>query len=185
MSGFLELCRLRRSVRKFSDRPVERDKLEACLEAARLAPSADNFQPWRFLVFDDPEKKQALADAVFTGAYAYTRPLAKAPVIVCLLIKESVLVNKVAAAVTGTQLQWVDAGIAGEHFVLAAAEQGLGTCWIGWFNGKALLQYLGLKGKGYKSVCLLAVGYPEKEPEPREPKRKPLSDIVSWNSGPR
>jgi len=91
-SAFIDICLARRSVRKFLDRPVEREKIERCLEAARIAPSADNFQPWRFLVFDDPAKKDALADAVLSGAYAYTRPLAKAPVLVCLIIKESLLV---------------------------------------------------------------------------------------------
>lgn len=184
-SAFLELCRLRRSVRKFSDRPVERGKLELCLESARLAPSADNFQPWRFLVFDDPEKKQSLARVVFSSIYAVTRPLATAPVLVCLLIKENIVVNRLARLALGTQLQYVDAGIAGEHFALACAEQGLGTCWIGWFNARALTRYLGLKGKGFRPICLFAVGYPAEDWKPREPKRKPLSDIAFWNSPPR
>ena len=105
-------------MRRFADRPVEREKIELCLEAARRAPSADNMQPWRFIVFDDPQKKDALADAVFRGTYAFSKRVAAAPVLVCLLIKENVLVNKVAGAVQGTQLQLVDAGIGGEHFVL-------------------------------------------------------------------
>jgi len=183
-SAFIDICLARRSVRKFQDRPVEKEKIERCLEAARIAPSADNFQPCRFLVFDDPKAKEALADAVFTGAYAYTRPLARAPVLVCLVIKESLLVNKVAAAALGTKLQFVDAGIAGEHFVLAAAEQGLGTCWIGWFNARGLSKHLGLKG-GYKPVCLIALGYPAEDQGPRTPRRKPLSEIAFFNSPPR
>ncbi len=183
-SEFLKLCLARRSVRKFLDRPVEREKIERCLEAARVAPSADNFQPWRFLVFDDPAQKRALADAVFTGAYAYTRPLAKAPVIVCLVIKESLAVNKLAAAVLGTKLQFVDAGIAGEHFVLAAAEQELGTCWVGWFNARALVKHLGLKG-AYKPVCLIALGYPAADQGPRPPRRKAPAEVAFWNSPPR
>ncbi len=103
--------------------------------------------------------------------------------LVALLLKENLLVNKGGGAVAGAPFQYIDAGIAGEHFVLAAAEQGLGTCWIGWFDGRALLRHLNLKNKGYRSVCLFAVGYPERPPA-GEPKRKPLSEIVIWNPGP-
>ena len=184
-SDFLKLCLARRSVRRFADRPVEREKIELCLEAARRAPSADNMQPWRFIVFDDPEKKAQMAGAVFRGAYALSKRLARAPVLVSLLIKENLLVNKVAGAIQGTQWQLVDAGIGGEHFVLAAAEQGLGTCWIGWYDGRALIKHLGLRGRGYKPVALIALGYPASDVSPNERPRKPLPDIASWNEPPR
>jgi nitroreductase len=184
-SPFLKLCRVRRSVRRFADRPVEHEKIELCLEAARRAPSADNLQPWRFIVFDDPEKKAKLAEAVFTGVYAASKRFAVAPIIVGLVIKENLLVSKVAGAVQGTQWQLVDAGIGGEHFVLAAAEQGLGTCWIGWYDGRALLKHLGLRGKGYKAVALIAVGYPADDASTSERPRKDLAEIASWNSPPR
>ena len=183
-SDFLDLCRLRRSVRKFSDRPVERAKLELCLEAARLAPSAENGQPWRFVVFDDPEKKRGLADAVFRGVYSASRPLSKAPVMVALLIREHLLVGRLGSSVQGIPLQFLDAAIAGEHFVLAAAGQGLGTCWIGWFNPRALLGYLGLRRRGYRPVALFAVGYPATDLKPRDPKRRPLEEIAGWNRPP-
>jgi nitroreductase len=184
-SPFLKLCRTRRSVRRFADRPVEREKLELCLEAARRAPSADNMQPWRFIVFDDPEKRAKLAEAVFPGIYAASKRFTTAPVIVCLVIKENLLVNKVAGAVQGTQWQLVDAGIGGEHFVLAAAEQGLGTCWIGWYDGRALLKHLGLRGKGYRAVALIAVGYPADDVSAKDRPRKDLDEIRFWNSPPR
>jgi len=183
-SEFLKLCRARRSVRRFADRPVEREKIELCLEAARRAPSADNLQPWRFVVFDDPERKAQLADAVFRGIYAVSRRLAAAPVLISLLIKENLLVNKVGGAVQGTQWQLVDAGIGGEHFVLAAAEQGLGTCWIGWYDGRALLRHLGLRGKSYRPVALIALGFPAADVSTHERPRKSLSDIASWNKPP-
>jgi len=77
-SVFLKLCRRRKSVRRFADRPVEREKIELCLEAARHPPSADNVQPWRFLVFDDPQKKAELVDAIFRGAYAFSKQVAAA-----------------------------------------------------------------------------------------------------------
>jgi len=184
-SEFLRLCRARKSVRRFADRPVEREKIGLCLEAARRAPSADNLQPWRFVVFDDPQKKARLADAAFRGAYALSRRLANAPVLVCLLIKEHTLVNKVAGAVQGTQWQLVDAGIGGEHFVLAATEQGLGTCWIGWYDGRALIREMGLRGRGYRPVAIIALGYPAADVSFNERPRKSLSDIAYWNEPPR
>jgi len=183
-SGFLALCRLRRSVRRFADRPVEREKLECCLEVARLAPSAENAQPWRFIVFDDPDAKAALARAAFSGIYSSSANLGRAPVLVVLLIKENLLVNRGAKLVQGTPYQLVDAGIAGEHFCLAAAEQGLGTCWVGWYDGRAVIRHLGLRGKGYRPVALIATGYPAPDLEPREPKRRPLGEIASWNRPP-
>lgn len=182
-SPFLELCRKRRSVRRFADRPVERERLLLALEAARLAPSADNFQPWRFIVFDEPEKKQALADAVFKGVFAASSRFAQAPVLVALLIKENLIVNRVAGGIAGNQFQLIDAGIAGEHFVLACAEQGLGTCWIGWFDSRALLRHLGLK-RGYRAVALFAVGYPADENQERTPRRKRLEEVVFFNRAP-
>jgi nitroreductase len=184
-SAFLRLCRARRSVRKFSSKPVEREKLERCLEAARLAPSADNVQPCRFVVFNDPARRAALVETVCGGVFAPSRWVTKAPVIVCLLIKENLLVNRLGGSAAGTQFQLLDAGIAGEHFALAATEQGLGTCWVGWFDTRACVRHLGLRGSGYRAVALFAVGYPAPDIEPREPRRRPASEISFWNSPPR
>ena len=139
-SRFLDLCRRRCSVRRFDDRPVEREKIETCLEAARLAPSAENGQPWRFVVFDEPERKQALAETVFTGIFKPSANLGEAPVIIALLIKENLILNRGAQAVQGTPYQLVDAGIAGEDFALAAAEQGLGTCWVPYLKVTVIIE---------------------------------------------
>jgi nitroreductase len=183
-TAFLALCRSRRSVRRFSRQPVEKEKLELCLEAARLAPSAENKQPWRFVVFDDPAEKARLAEVAFRGIYSYSARFGEAPVLVCLLIKEDLLVNKVARIAQGIPYQFVDAGIAGEHFVLAAAEQGLGTCWIGWFDTGGITRHLKLRGRGYRPVALLAVGYHEDPtPKPERPRRA-LADISTWNRRP-
>jgi nitroreductase len=181
---FLDLCRQRRSVRRFSDQQVAREKLLYALEAARLAPSADNGQPWRFVVFDDPDQKRSLAEAVFKGVFAASRHFARAPVIVALLIKENVLINRLGGGVAGNQFQLIDAGIAGEHFVLACTEQGLGTCWIGWFDSRALLRHLKL-GRGYRAIALFAVGYPAEEQVRSEPRRKPLAEVAFFNTPPK
>ena len=176
---FLELCRTRRSVRRFSDRPVEREKIEYCLEAAWLAPSADNAQPARFIVFDDAAAKEELADAVFGRIYRPSRKLAAAPVMVVLLVREHTVV-RLGGAVQRLPLQFIDAAIAGEHFVLAAAEQGLGTCWIGWYDVRAVARHLKL-GPGWRPVCLIATGYPAADWQSRPAKRRTLSEIAGWN----
>ena len=180
-SQFLELCRARRSVRKWADKPVERAKLEICLEAARLAPSADNIQPWRFIVYDDPAKRDALADAAFKGAFSASRWARKAPVLVVLLMKENVIVNKLGGGAAGNPFQHVDIGIAGEHFALAAAEQGLGTCWIGWFKAAAVRRVLGIP-RTAKVVALITMGYPADDDAPREPRRLSLEEICHVNA---
>ncbi|MGQ9470288.1 MAG: nitroreductase family protein [Candidatus Aminicenantales bacterium] len=176
---FLELVRSRRSVRRFADRPVEREKILTCLEAARLAPSAENVQPWRFVVIDDQELKQAFASRVFSGIYFVSRFAAKAPVLILILARIDVLANRIGKQIQDVSFYLIDIGIAGEHLVLQAEELGLGTCWVGWFNHRQARKVLSIPRK-YKIVNLLALGYPEKRPEtPR--RRKPLEEIAWFN----
>ena len=179
-SYFLKLVAARRSVRKYKADPVERAKLDFCLEAARLAPSACNAQPFRFLVLDEPRLKEKFAEAAFSGLYAVTRFAAKAPVIVAVISSSGKLSAWLGNQVQDTNFRLVDVGIAAEHFVLAAADQGLGTCWIGWFNAKAGAKALGL-GAGEKIEVLLAAGYPDENPGPRP--RKKAEDFCAYNKG--
>lgn len=176
---FLRLVRSRRSVRRFLDQPVERSKLVACVEAARLAPSAENVQPWRFLIIDDPAVKSRLVEEAFSGIYRPTRWAAKAPVLVAILAKLDLLANRLGAQVQGTHYYLIDIGIAGEHFVLQAHELGLGTCWIGWFNEKKARQALGIP-RGYRLVCFLAVGYPA-DPLPKPRPKRSLEEVLFFN----
>ncbi len=113
---------------------MEKEKLQACLESARIAPSAHNAQSWRFLVIDDPEIKARYAEKAFSGIYKMTRSAARAPVLVLVLARLDVLANRLGRQVQGVNFYLLDLGIAGEHFVLQAEELGLSTCWIGWFN---------------------------------------------------
>jgi nitroreductase len=175
-----ELIRNRRSVRRYSERPVEREKVLACLEAARLAPSADNVQPWRFLVLDDPEQKERFSKEVFSGIYSRTCFAAKAPVLILLMARLDIVANRIGKQIQGIHYYFIDMGIAGEHAVLQAEELGLGTCWIGWFNTRRARKIAKIPKK-YKIVSLLSMGYPEKRPG-RGKKRKKLSEIVWFNT---
>jgi nitroreductase len=175
---FQQLVRGRRSVRRYLDRPVEREKVLACLEAARLAPSAENVQPWRFLVIDDPDIRERFAAAAFSGIYKFSRFAAKAPVIILILARPDLLANRVGKHLRKVTFYLVDVGIAGGQLSLQAEELGLGTCWIGWFNGRNTRKFFRIPRR-YKIVCLMTLGYYEKKP--REKPRKSLTEIIWFN----
>ena len=158
---FSQLVKSRRSIRKFQDKRVEREKIQECVEAARLAPSAENVQPWRFLIVDDEEIKTRLGKLAFHGIYSPTKWAVNAPAIVILLAKLDILANRIGKQIQGTNYYLIDIGIAGEHFVLQAQELGLGTCWIGWFNERGVRKALKIPKK-YKIVQLMVLGYPLK-----------------------
>lgn len=175
----MDLIRARRSVRRYADRPVERALIEECLEAARLAPSAENAQPWRFVVVDDPQVKARLADAAFSGVYRPTRFAAKAPVIVAVLAKPDIVANRLGRAIQGTKYYLIDCGIACQQFVLRATELGLGVCYIGWYSKRGVRKVLQVP-RSHDIVVLLGVGYPDTAPSKTKP-RKQLYDLVSYN----
>jgi len=179
---FQKIIRGRRSIRRFLDTPVEPEKLRACLEAARIAPSAHNVQPWRFVVVDDPELKDRLAAAAFSGIYSSTKFAAKAPVILVLLARPGNAVVRLGSKIQGVPYYLLDIGIAGEHVVLQAEELGLATCWVGWFDYRQVRKLLKIPGS-FKLVAMMPVGYAEKRPT-REPPRKTLEEIVAFNRVP-
>ncbi len=180
ITPFQRLVRGRRSIRKYFKRPVEREKILTCLEAARLAPSADNVEPWRFIVLDDPKVKEAFASEAFAGIYSPTRFAAKAPVLIVIPARLDIIANRIGKQIQGTQYYLIDIGIAGEHIVLQAQELGLGSCWIGWFNAKRARKFLRIPSK-YKVGALIAMGYYEGRTL-KEKRRRALDDI-GWFNG--
>ncbi len=177
-SRFLELVAARRSIRAYKNIPVEREKLDLCLEAARLAPSACNAQPCRFIVIDEPALKEKFCASVFSGVYSVCKFAASAPAVVAVISDTGKVSAWLGNQVQGTNFRLVDIGIATGHFALAAAEQGLGTCWLGWFGARAGAKTLGL-GAGKKIEILLSVGYPAESPAPRP--RKKTEEFSSYN----
>lgn len=175
-----QIIEKRRSIRRWLPNPVEREKLIACLEAARLAPSAENAQTWRFLVVDDADLKTRYAKEAFSGIYGYCRFAAEAPVLVLILAKLDFVANRLGKQLQGVAYFLLDIGIAGEHLVLQAEELGLGTCWIGWFNIRKTRKFFKIP-RSYKIVAMVAMGYYEKRP-PRERVRKPLDEIAWFNA---
>lgn len=175
---FLELVRRRNSTRSFLSKPVAREKIERCLEAARIAPSACNGQPWRFIVVESETLKNSLAAKAFSGPHKMNSFAAKAPIIVAVVTLPTKTAATLAGFFRGFAYPVIDIGIACEHFVLQATEEGLGTCWLGWFNEKAVRSFLSL-GRNERVHILLAVGYPENEGR-SAPIRKPLQEMSEF-----
>ncbi len=179
--ALLDLLKHRKSVRNFLTRPVEREKIMLCLEAARMAPSAENSQPWKFIVVDDPAIKNELCRRAFSGLYSMNSFCQTAPVIVAIVSEKSNFLARIGGMFRGTKYYLIDIGIAGEHFVLQAEELGLGTCWLGWFDEKAVKSVLNVP-RSKKLDILIALGYYDREKLGQEHGREPMDKIASFNS---
>ena len=162
--NFLDLVRRRQSTRKYvPGRRIPREVLDRCLEAARLAPSACNSQPWSFVVVDDPAQVRALAEAACGHA-----PFG-------VVTEKMTRAARLGAHFRGVQYSLVDLGIAGEHLALQAAEDGVASCWLGWFDERAVKRSLGIP-RGKKVDLLICLGYAADETI-RPKNRMPLDEI--------
>lgn len=178
--SFLELVKNRQSVRSYSDMPIEREKLNRCLEAARLSPSACNSQPWRFIVVDNPELKDKIARSTFSEVVSFNKFSLTAPALVVVTASKGNLKTKVGQMITNIPYYLIDIGIAAEHFCLQAVEEGLGTCLIGWFNEKQIRNHLSIPKNEMVSL-VIAIGYPKLE-NIRTKNRKPVEEISEFYS---
>jgi nitroreductase len=177
--NFIDLVKLRQSVRAYDDQPVEHEILERCVEAARLAPSASNSQPWKFIIIDEPVLKDKIARETYNSVVSFNKFALQAPVMVVIVIERASVITQIGERVKKREWTTIDIGIAAEHFCLRAAEEGLGTCMLGWFNEKRIKEILKISPK--RTVALLiTAGYP-KTPEIREKKRKSLKEIMMYN----
>jgi len=169
------------SCRAYQTKPVPSDQVLRILEAARLAPSACNRQPWRFAVVRDPDLKRRIVEDGFLPGIKMTWAL-DAPVHIVIGMERSLVTHRLAASVSGVDYPWVDIGIAGEHLVLAATELGLGTCWIGWIKPRVVRRIVGWPG-AVKPVVVITVGYPGGGADPAKlpaERRRMLDEIVHW-----
>ncbi len=165
----IEAIEKRRSVRVYQDKPVPEEKLEKIVEAARLAPSANNSQSHKFVVVKDRRLRKELAQNGTSEFFIGGAPL----IIVGVALDPDYVMP---GGISGHP---VDIAIAFDHMSLVAVEEGLGTCWIGAFYKNQVKQILGIPEK-YKVVALLPLGYPADSP--KEKLRKSLENIVSYDS---
>ena len=165
----LDLMKQRCSIRQFQDRPIEKDKLLYVLEAARVAPSACNYQPWRLIVIEDKGLIRRISPDWI--------PESKAPVVIvgCGDHRQGWRRRD------GKDHTDVDLTIAVDHMTLAAAEVGLGTCWICAFDAYQCASVLELPYQ-LEPAVLLPIGYTaeHKDPQRHQAERKPLDQLVSW-----
>ena len=168
------------SCRAYQRTPVPEAHLMRILEAARLAPSACNQQPWRFAVVRDADLRRRIVEEGFLPGSKMAWAL-DAPVHVVLGMERSFVTHRLAPSVSGVDYPWVDIGIAGEHLVLAATELGLGTCWIGWIRPRVLARIVGWP-VSVRPVVVITVGYAT-DAEPAQlpaSRRRPLTELVRW-----
>ena len=164
----IDAMRKRRSIRAWQNRPVEEHKLQAVLEAGRLAPSASNRQEWRYVVVRDPALRAKLAEAANNQKF-----VGEAPVVLVGCAKTDE--HRMSC---GEPCYPIDVAISMDHMTLKAVEEGLGTCWIGAFNQAAVKKVLGIPDDVHV-VELMPLGYPAGEPEARP--RLPADEIVMYD----
>jgi nitroreductase len=177
--SFLEIVKSRHSVRAYAHTAIEPEKLNRCLEAARLAPSACNAQPWRFIVVDEPGLKTELAQATSSKLLGINHFTLQAPVLIVVIIERANFTSSMGQVIKDREFPLIDLGIATEHFCLQAAAEGMGTCIIGWFDEPKVKKLLSVPRQ--KRVGLIVtLGYPATS-EIRPKKRKEIGEIVSFN----
>lgn len=164
---FFELVKKRYSVRAYQSKPVEDEKIKKVLEAACIAPTAANRQPFRFIVIHTQGKESELQQ-IYRPAWFY-----QAPIVICACA----LPDEAWSRNDGKNYSEVDTTIAMDHLILAAADQGLGTCWIAAFDPEAVREALGLP-EGVEPIAFTPLGYPADEPKPK--RRKTVSDIIRY-----
>jgi len=156
---FNEVIETRRSIRKYKNTPISKEKINKILEAARIAPSAGHRQPWHFIVVENKETIKKLAKREWA---------AEAPVMIVGLADQE------------ASPRWCinDLGIAFEHIVLAATDLGLGTCWMGQSKREELVKSLLDIPDKFRVIALTPLGVSDETPDSKD--RKSLDDIVSW-----
>jgi len=165
---FSELIAARYSVRAYRPDPVEDDKLQAVLEAARLAPTAANRQPFQIVVMHTAGRAEEIGK-IYRRPWFVQAPLVLAVCAISSLawVRESDRFNA----------RLIDAAIVADHMILAATHQGLGTCWIAAFNTQAARSVLQLPDEA-EPVIFTPLGYPADQPGPKV--RKPLDELVRY-----
>ena len=162
-----DAIKARYSVRAYQDRDVEQEKIDRIMDAARLAPSASNRQPWKFVLVRDAETRKKLVSICHNQEF-----VGQAPVVIAGV---GLSPNRIMSC--GVPSDPVDVAIAMEHIALAAVAEGLGTCWIGSFDQERIRKLLDIPDNA-KVVQVMTLGYPADEPKYRD--RKSLDEIVCY-----
>lgn len=175
----LDLLGKRQSVRSYLDKPVEKEKLMRCIEAARIAPSACNAQPWKFIIIDDPDLKNSVADLTSDKVLPINHFTKQAPVLVAVVREKANFTSTMGQILKNKEYPLIDVGIATIQFCIQATSEGLGTCILGWFRENKIKPLLNIP-KNKHLELIITIGYPASE-EIRPKKRKDMAEILSFN----
>ena len=180
--NFLELAASRHSVRDYKPDPIPKESLDKILEAGRVAPSAQNRQPWRYIVLTEPEQIKALVKHTgLVGLSNFFIKSAPCVIVACADTKKNLRVN-------GQDYYLVDTAISFQQMILCAWEMGIGACWMAAFSEKILAKYLALP-KTWRIVAISAFGYPKDEKSmwgkvvssfAGSTKRQPIEEMVTY-----
>ena len=183
IDDLLEVMKWRNSCRSYdASKEISDEAINNCIIAANNAPSACNKQPWRFVIVKDSQtRKDLYQHGILPGLTM--KWIQDAPVIAVLCAKSDAIVHWFTPLFSKIPYYLVDSGIAGEHFVLAAAAQGIGTCWIGWINGKGIRRVLGIP-RGIQPIAMFTMGYPleMRNPAPKLAQSE-IAFFNKWGNG--
>ncbi|MDY0287001.1 MAG: nitroreductase family protein [Bacteroidales bacterium] len=174
---FLTLVNQRQSDRSYLPKAIESEKLNKILECGCLAPSACNAQPWKFIVVDSSPIRGKVAEAA--KGLGMNKWAGQAPVIIVVVEEHPNLSSLAGGLVKNKHFPFIDIGIAVGNICLAATEEGLGSCIMGWFNEKKIKKTLGIPA-GKRVPLLISIGYPAGTK--RKKIRKDTSNTISYNT---
>ena len=176
MKSFLELAAARQSDRAYEPgRVIEREALERILEAGRLAPSACNGQPWHFTVVTDPQLLVEVGKA--TSSLGMNRFVKDASALVLITLEPTNITSKLGCGIKDKDFPIMDLGIASAYMTLAAEDEGIGSCILGWFDEKKIKELVGVPQKK-RLMLIISLGYNLK---PKRKKiRKDFDKVVSF-----
>ena len=168
---FSQLITVRQSVRKYANRPVPEETLDCLVEAVRLSPSASNSQPWRLILVTDPALRDRVARATFSRLVSFNRFAVQAPVLAVLVVEKAKVITQIGGRLKDRDFPLIDIGIAAAHFCLQAADLGLGTCMLGWFDEAVIRELLHIPASR-RIGLVITLGYPADDDRLRPKIRK-------------
>jgi len=178
-NDFLKVIQNRQSDRSYVTKPVEKDKIQRIIEAGRLAPSACNAQPWKFIIVNDQDLKYKIADCTSTKILGINHFTKQAPIHIVIVEEKANFTSSAGSLIKDKHFPLIDIGITAQNICLQAEAEGLGTCMIGWFDEKKVKKLLNIPGSK-RVPLIITLGYPAGEK--REKRRKDIDQIVEYNS---
>jgi len=179
---FLDLVKNRQSVRRYViEKAIEQEKLDRIIQAAHLAPSASNSQPWTFIVVDEPGLVYKVAKATRGTLIGINKFVTQSPLLIVMVVEKPKITTQIGGAIKKKDYPLIDIGIAAEHMCLQAEEDRIGSCMLGWFDEERIKELLKIPKKKFIGL-VISFGYAPEDYDLRKKIRKPLSEIVRRNT---